>query len=299
MTDFRSLECFYWVARLQSFSRTAERLNTTQPAISQRVSALEHELGGKLLDRNGRSITLTARGLVLVDYCERMLDLRTEMLTAVTAPQAVRGTVRLGVSETIVRLWLNDFLERVHGLYPNLVIDLSVDVTPVMLEQLLRGDLDLCLCLSLTEDVRIASLPLFTAPLVFLASTEMEIGAEPLDIEALRAVPIITYPKATSPYTTLMRALHRAGETRPRIYTNSSLASMIRMTLDRIGICAIPEEVARTEIDEGKLRVIRTVLDLPEHRFSACYLHRTSAGVVEHLAMLAQKVGRREVPQGS
>lgn len=290
MIDFRSLECFYWVVRLNSFSRTAERLNTTQPAISQRVAALEASLGGQLLERGGRSFSVTARGQLLVEYCERFLDLRAEMLAAVTAPHAVRGTVRLGVSETIVRLWLNQFLERVHALYPDLVIDLTVDVSPVMLDHLLRGDLDLCLCLGLSEDERIVNLPLFTAPLVFLAATHLDLGPEPLGLDALRQVPIITYPKATSPYRTLQRALRRAGDKPPRIYTNSSLASIIQMTLDNIGICAVPEAVAGRELAEGRLRILRTVLELPEHRFNACHLHRPGDGVIEHLALMAQRV---------
>ncbi|WP_159591961.1 LysR family transcriptional regulator [Chelativorans xinjiangense] len=299
MIDFRLLECFYWTARLNSFSRTAERLHTTQPAISQRVAALEAELGGKLIERGGRNFSLTARGLVLLDYCERLLDLRAEMLTAVTVSRAMRGTVRLGVSESIVRLWLNQFLERAHALYPNLVIDLTVDISPLMRDQLLRSELDLCLCLGLSDDARIINLPLFTAPLAFIASSKLDFGSEPLGIDSLRQIPIITYPKATSPYPMLQRALRRAGEAPPRIYTNSSLASMVQMAQDHIGICAIPQAVVQNQLDSGELRVVDTVLDLPEHRFTACHLHRPPGGVVEQLALLAQRVCTAlQAPQG-
>lgn len=291
LIDFRSLECFYWVAQLNSFSRTAERLHISQPAISQRVAALEAALGGALLERVGRSFLLTPRGQVLVEYCERFLDLRAEMLAAVTAPHAVRGTVRLGVSETIVRLWLNQFLERVQAHYPDLVIDLTVDVSPVMLDQLLRGDLDLCLCLGLSGDERIVNRPLFKTPLAFLASPQFDLGPEPLGIEALRQVPIITLPKGTTPYMILLRALGRAGDKPPRIYSNSSLSSVLQMAVDGIGICVVPRAVASRELAEGRLHVLQTALDLPDHSFNACHLHRVGGGVIEHLALLAQGVG--------
>ncbi len=191
---------------------------------------------------------------------------------------------------TIVRLWLNQFLERVQAHYPDLVIDLTVDVSPVMLDHLVRGELDLCLCLGLGEDDRIVKLPLFNAPLVFLAAPELDLGPEPLEIDTLRRVPIITQPKATSPYLTVHRALRRAGDKPPRIYSNSSLTSIIQMAVDGIGICVAPEAAALRELAEGRLRIVRTVIELPVHRFNACRLHRIGGGAVEHLALLAQRV---------
>ncbi|MBX9593420.1 MAG: LysR family transcriptional regulator, partial [Roseomonas sp.] len=65
MADLRSLEIFFWVARLRSFRGAADRLNTTQPAVSQRIAALEAELGVRLLERGGRATPAGAgRGVV-------------------------------------------------------------------------------------------------------------------------------------------------------------------------------------------------------------------------------------------
>lgn len=62
MADFRSLEVFYWVAKLSSFRRASEKVNTTQPAVSQRIAALEHEYG-TLFERRSRDVALTERGV--------------------------------------------------------------------------------------------------------------------------------------------------------------------------------------------------------------------------------------------
>ncbi|MGL1138605.1 LysR family transcriptional regulator, partial [Vibrio parahaemolyticus] len=59
MLDLKSLETFVWVLRLGGFRKAAERLNTTQPAISARVSQLEDELGVSLFDRFGRRVAPT------------------------------------------------------------------------------------------------------------------------------------------------------------------------------------------------------------------------------------------------
>ena len=60
--NLRFLETFLWVARLNSFSATADRLHTTQAAVSNRIAALERELGIRLFDRDLRSVRLTPEG---------------------------------------------------------------------------------------------------------------------------------------------------------------------------------------------------------------------------------------------
>ncbi|MEK9970028.1 MAG: LysR family transcriptional regulator, partial [Ferrovibrio sp.] len=75
MADLRNLETFVWVAHLGGFRAAADKLNTTQPAVSQRIALLESEFGVKLFDREPRGIALTPKGNELLPYAERMLQL--------------------------------------------------------------------------------------------------------------------------------------------------------------------------------------------------------------------------------
>jgi DNA-binding transcriptional LysR family regulator len=147
MPQLRSLEIFYWVAKLKSFRGAADLLHTTQPAVSQRVAALETEFGLKLFDRTARAVTLTPKGRELLDHAERMLRLRAEMMRTVAAPAALGGLLRLGVSETIVHTWLARFIERVNATYPRIVLDIVVDVSPNLRDALVAHGLDLALLL--------------------------------------------------------------------------------------------------------------------------------------------------------
>ena len=117
-SDLRSYETFYWVARLGSFSRAAERLHTTQPAVSQRVAGLEFNLGAALLERTGRRIRATPKGQELCEHIERLLHLIEEMKRAVSSSAGRRSHVRLGVDETLAHIWLPAFIERVHKIHP-------------------------------------------------------------------------------------------------------------------------------------------------------------------------------------
>ncbi len=292
MTDFRSLELFYWVAELNSFSRAAERANTTQPSVSQRIAALEAELGVKLFERNARSISLTHQGRKLVQYAERFLLLRTEMLAEVGSAVAMKGIVRLGVSETIAQTWLSRFMERAHAVYPNIVIDLTVDVSPAMRDLLARGDLDLAFMLGPIDDLTMASCDLCAYSLAVIASPDMVLGEEPLSIAELRNFPMITYPKATAPYPRLREALNDPSLPPPRIFGNSSLTTIVQMTLDRIGVSVIPPVVVQRELKEGRLRIVDTVLDLPDLVFTAAFPLTLSGSLARPMAELAQDIAR-------
>src|SRR5690606_35299524 len=105
----RFLETFVWVARLRSFSAAAERLNSTQAAISNRIRALEAELGVKLLDRNSRSVTLTREGRVAFAKAQRIVNLASAFVLDVSHPDAIQGSLSIGIIDTIIHTWFPDF----------------------------------------------------------------------------------------------------------------------------------------------------------------------------------------------
>ena len=75
MLDFRSIETFLWVVKLGSFRGAAQRLNTTQPAISQRIAQLEREMGVKLLNRDHRVASPTPSGRQMMVYAEKLIGM--------------------------------------------------------------------------------------------------------------------------------------------------------------------------------------------------------------------------------
>src|SRR5207245_10154770 len=101
MVDFKAIETFMWVVTLGSFRGAAQKLNTTQPAISQRIAQLEAEVGVKLLQRDRRMVLPTPNGRQMMVYAEKLIGLRSEMLAAVGDQSAMLGVLRLGVAETL------------------------------------------------------------------------------------------------------------------------------------------------------------------------------------------------------
>jgi len=96
MADFKAIETFMWVVTLGSFRGAAQKLHTTQPAISQRIAQLEREVGVRLLQRDRRMVLPTPSGRQMMVYAEKLIGLRSEMLAVVgdrtpTAPGAGIG----------------------------------------------------------------------------------------------------------------------------------------------------------------------------------------------------------------
>lgn len=96
------IRTFLWVAKLGGFRRAAEKLHTSQPAISSRIAALERALGVSLLERGASGVQLTPKGRELLDYAEKLVQIAETARHRVGEPAAYSGVLRLGVSETIV-----------------------------------------------------------------------------------------------------------------------------------------------------------------------------------------------------
>lgn len=270
MVDFKALETFVWVANLRSFRRAADKLNTTQPAVSMRIAQLEELLGVRLLERDRRIVAATPKGLQLLDYAERLIRLRADMVEAVGESAAMRGIVRLGVSETIVHTWLPTLIERVNAAYPNLELEIEVDTSANLNERLVSKELDLAFLLAPAQNPGVRSRPLCTFPVAFVASAKMKLPQRAIELEDIARLPIVTFSRNTQPYIALRELFAHKG-LRPTIHASASLATVVRMTLDGIGVAAIPPAILRNVAAKGRLRVLRTPIELPQLNFAVAW----------------------------
>jgi len=300
MIDLRSLEVFYWVVQLGSFRRAAGKLNTTQPAVSSRVAGLEAALGGPLLDRGRRrKLSVTPRGVALLGYAERLLALHGEMQAAMGGPDGLQGTVRLGVSETIVHTWLSPLIRRLHQVHPQVAVDIAVDISANLRTALLAGEIDAAFLLGPVASPRVRCLPLCDYPLAWVARPGLLPGPRPLTLQALAGWPILTYARGTAPHAELTALFSRPGLPTPRIFSNSSLASVVRMALDGIGVGVIAPAAIRRELAAGELEVVQAEPPLQPLSFQACWSDTPGSGLAAAVARLAQDVaGQAATGQG-
>lgn len=299
MVDFKNLETFVWVVTLGSFRGAAHKLNTTQPAISQRIAQLEEEMGVKLLQRDNRSVLPTPSGRQMMLYAERLIGLRAEMLAAVRDRTAMRGVLRLGVSETIVHTWLSQLIKDVNIAYPHLSLEIEVDITPNLRARLLAQEIDLAFLLGPITAPTVRNRVLCEYPNAFVASLALSLGGKVMTAHDLAQYPIITFPRKTQPYELIRSLFNRSDLPSVRLHASASLATVIHMAIEGIGIAVIPTAIVENEIAEGRLEMLTTEISIPSLTFSASWLASPDALAVELVAQIAVDLAQRpQLPPG-
>ena len=142
--NLHRLRVFHAVVRRESYSRAAEDLHISQPAVSRHVLDLEEELGSKLFHRLGRRIVLTEAGRLMADYAQRIFTLAEESRRALQELHGLeRGALRLGASTTPGCYLLPRVLAAFRARYPRLEVSLDIMASQDVVGRVVRQDLDL------------------------------------------------------------------------------------------------------------------------------------------------------------
>ncbi|WP_338249168.1 LysR family transcriptional regulator [Dictyobacter halimunensis] len=142
--NFNHLQIFYKVAQLQHFTRAAEALFISQPAVSKQIHELEKSLGQSLFTRTGQKVYLTEAGRLLYEYAERIFTLTAEAEIALDELQGLlRGHLSVGASTTIGTYLLPDLLGQYTSLYPQIHLSVKVENTSAIEEAVLSHQLEL------------------------------------------------------------------------------------------------------------------------------------------------------------
>ena len=288
--NLKNLEAFYWVVTLNSFNKAATKLQTTQPAVSQKITSLENDFGFKVLDRSFRQLKPTHKGMTLFKYAEKFMRLETDLVAELTENQHLTGTIRLGVSETIVYTWLVEYIEKVQKEFPKVSVEIVVDLTPNLQEGVRTGDLDMAFLLGPTLAFECVEQALCDFELSFLAAPSFKGGVGQMSFKALMSHTILTYPKITYPYKELKAKMKEQALDEPLSITSYSLATLLRLAEQGLGIAVVPTLTALKEITDGRLEILNTPIQLKTFHFTSIYMQGNDAALKEKLTDVAVTV---------
>jgi len=281
----KQLESFVWVAKLGSFRATAERLNTTQPNISVRISQLEAVLGVRLFHRDSGSVALTPIGHSLLGHAERVLVASEEFSQQSIRSDQQIGILRLGVAELIAQTWLRDYMLDLRQVFPNVDVELRVDLTINLREELVSRALDLCLLNGPISNFNITNIDLGSVPYLWVASPRLALAGS--DIATLAAHTILTHARNTRHFVELSAHFRELWEKPMRIVPSSSLSACLQMTIDGLGIAPLPRTVVEKPLAAGEL------VEIPYHWkpsalvFTASFAHTPASFLLRRSAELA------------
>ena len=243
---FDQIKTFLWVARLGGFRKAADRLNLSQPAVSTRISNLEQELRAPLFERGSGELVLTKQGTLLLSYAEQMLFVEEEIKQRVANPSEAEGLFRIGAAETIAQAWLPDFLKEFSEQYPRVNVDLTVDISLNLREELLERKLDLALLMGPVSEFSVENVTLPSFDLHWYRST-----TNPQT--DLSKIPVISYSSKTRPYRELMSELSRMVGPKLRVYASASLSASLKMIAAGIAVGPYPRALANDFLASGQI----------------------------------------------
>ena len=247
------IETLLWISRLGTFAAAAERLNTTQPAISARVKEIEAQLGISLFRREGRRMTLTVRGRKLVEDWEPIWSALEGSLLDISGSGFGRGVVRIGAGEIAAASCLPVFLIDLEQHLPGVTIELAIDLTATMLEQLLAGARDIVFLAGPVASPGIRTRPIGKVELLWVAAPEIghRMAHDPGWLPTIWSLP------RHSPLHGIMRtALSQIGPKASAINTSNNVRMLIDIITAGGGIALLPVSMIDQPLRSGALREV-------------------------------------------
>ena len=251
------LKVFLAVATEKSFSRAAEKMLRTQPAISLAVQRLEAELGDRLIDRSATPPILTDAGRIVADYARRFENLESELQNALTELRDnSAGRLVIGANES-TSLYLLQHIEQYRHTYPKVKVQIRRSLSSKIPSQLIDGDLELGVISYDPEDERLISKVIFTDHLAFVVSpTHRFSNRETVSITELGMETFIAHNVFSQYRDAVIRAFQR-HKVSLNMDVEMPTVETIRMMVQRNeGVAFLPKMCVEQDLSKGALREV-------------------------------------------
>lgn len=245
--ELRQLEAFVAVAEERNFTRAAARLFVAQSGLSATIRSLEKDLRAPLFVRSTRRVDLTPAGATLLPEARRTLASARAAADAVAAVEGLeRGTLTLGVMQSVWLSGLPNLLARYREAYPGISLKLQHASTTELLRLLHEGAADITFATALDQATPdILSFPLFHSPLV-VCTTDADLGRQnTVRLRALAERSHVGFPAGWGIRILVDNAIRSAGlEPRVDLEVNDT-NTLLDLVEAGLGVAVIPEAIAR------------------------------------------------------
>jgi DNA-binding transcriptional LysR family regulator len=293
--DINQLEVLVAVARERSFSRAAEVLGRTQPAVSQAIRRLELEIGEKLFDRSSKDGTLTAAGEVLIDHAHHILNLRNSAERALRDLRELQeGKVTISANEHTV-FYLLPLIAEFRKEHPKIKVEVRRGVASRIPREVTSRDVELGVVSFTPDEPSIKAVTVMTDSLVVIVAPDHPLAKkETISISALGDEILIAH-NAQSPYRAKVIEAFERYRTRMNIAIElPSLEAIKKIVQGGAGVALVPRLTAEDEIRNGTLAAVRIKELKLERKLNIIY-RRNSA--LSHAANAFVETARKMRPK--
>jgi DNA-binding transcriptional LysR family regulator len=252
------LEVFYLVVKKKSFTRAAEELNVTQPAVTIQVKSLETSLNLRLIQQVGKKMQLTEAGELLYQYGEKIFDLVSDANEKMRDfKKLMRGTLRIGTTKNYARYIMPSLLSEFQRKFPRIKVILDEGNSEDMARSVLEKKNELALISQLNLDRKIKSIFFSTVEFVLVASPEHRFSQRnSISLRELNGEPVILREKGSGSRTAILRKFQEYGIWPSVILEASSLDFIVGYVKQNRGVSFMFKPDIKEELEKGTLRVV-------------------------------------------
>lgn len=252
------LKAFHRIATNGSFTRAAQELFVTQPAISMQIQALETSLKVKLFDRSHRKINLTGEGEALFSYTKRLFDLFDEIESVFQDLSGLQaGRLGVGASAVMGTYFLTHYIALFNKRFPRVEFDIRIANSHHILEQVINGEIEIGVAGRAFTPPQLTRVFLHREPYIVVCSPQSPLAAldHAVALEELAKVPFVLRERGTRTRVKLGswfrevsgRNIHESS------VTIANLAATKRLVASGFGVTALPQLAVAEDIARGTL----------------------------------------------
>jgi DNA-binding transcriptional LysR family regulator len=259
MMNLNQLKAFYAVAKTGAFSKAAEELLVTDPAVFIQVRSLERCLGCKLLDKYGKDFLLTEIGRTLFSYAEEIFKLEEEVDRAVTEIRSLRsGELRVSTTKAIAQYIMPQAISLFQDLYPRIKVVLSEGSSDELVKGVMNHQVELALTARIPYPNRISTKPFSRDRIVVVVSPDSDLlEKEEVSLQDLSRLPIICRDVGSATRLATSAAFRRMG-LKPSSTIESGNTEFIKdMVKKNKGYSLLASICVRADIRQGYLGEVR------------------------------------------
>lgn len=295
--DLHHLKLFHIVARNLSFSKTAEELHISQPAISMQIKNLEQQLGFKLIERYGRSIFLSREGHIIYSYTQKVFELINEMEAEVTLLKGrMSGKIRIGASNTPGVYILPQIMGTFKDKHPDVILNLDIGNTQQIQDKLVHDELDFAVVggeVDLHKAFTVEKLVEDT--MVVIASPSNTLShTQFVEANMLSNQQYIAHDETSQLYKSMERIVTKLKLPYNVIMTLGNVEAIKHAVAANLGISIVPYTCAYSDIEMGILKHINIENKVWKYPYNLVYHNKKtfSAPIIIMLEMMRSHIKR-------
>ncbi|MBP8082840.1 MAG: LysR family transcriptional regulator [Spirochaetes bacterium] len=253
--DFKQLHTFRTVATLENFNKAADILDYAQSTVSDQIKQLENHLGVKLFNREGKTVSLTRAGELLLKYSQKIIDLEDEILSEIKQCDEIRGSLTIKIPETISTYFLPEILKKYNKKFPKVDFVFNPCAYHGLHEELKSGIIDLAFLITDSfHAVDLDTIILSTLDLVMVTYPSNPIlsinKVKPFD---LKNEPIYITASDCNYFKIIQEYFIEAKVDMQLIISLSTIESIKRNIMGGVGTVVLPRIAVQKELENGEL----------------------------------------------